>query len=495
MRLATRIGTGYAAVIAAMLGLLLYQGIVIYQMQSTNRRLSDVLFESAGLSAQLNQALDPIEEFTRKYLVTRDSGYLARIRERQDLWNRDLEKLMSLSPAPSKSLQISSLIVAWNQYRKMASRLEKLSAAEEEAWLNQQVDQLQALRQRTSGITRTVQDAILAQVRQATRAGARAERISILVAVATLSGSLVVALMMVRSAARDLNRMTRGTQALSKGDFDYRLDSSSNDEFADLARDFNSMAERLGELDQMKKDFVSHVSHELKTPLVSMQETVNLLLEEIPGSLAAEQKRLLQLNLESSQRLFSLIQNLLQMSRVEAGTLEYHPKECDLISLVETVVKELTPQLRERKLRITTQFQQRPVFGRLDRVAFLQLVSNLLGNALKYSPDGGEVLVRTHFPRKTSDKPVSSPGAPFGNGYLQLSVSDQGPGVPNTQRERIFQKFYQVPPQEGASRPGVGLGLAICKSIVEGHRGRIWVEDGPDGGSDFRVLLPLGPEG
>jgi two-component system sensor histidine kinase GlrK len=135
--------------------------------------------------------------------------------------------------------------------------------------------------------------------------------------------SILVSLLIVRSISKPLANLTEGTRAIADGKFFYRLDTTRKDEFAQLAQDFNKMTLRLNELDELKKDFVSHVSHELKAPLASMQETIQIMLEEIPGPLTEKQKRLLALNLQSGTRLTSMISNLLDHSTAEAGVMVY----------------------------------------------------------------------------------------------------------------------------------------------------------------------------
>ncbi len=313
-----------------------------------------------------------------------------------------------------------------------------------------------------------------------------------------LSTVILVSLVIVRSVSTRLNQLTRGTRAIAQGDFDYKLPTSSQDEFSRLSQDFNSMAERLSELDQMKKDFVSHVSHELKTPLGLIQETHNLLLEEIPGPLSSDQKRLIQLNLQSTRRLSSMIHNLLDLSRIEAGMMEYHLVPCDLTVLVQTALEELQPQLAEPALKIRSQFPKAPVTIEGDKDLLFQVVLNLLGNAMKFSPQGGEIEVETRvtsqlpggMPSRQKEKVVFSQ-----QGYAVLTVSDSGPGVPDPHKEGIFEKFRQLPGKGRIRGQGAGLGLAICRRITEGHGGAIWVRIGRPAGACLRCSCRKKAEG
>src|SRR4051812_14731126 len=150
---------------------------------------------------------------------------------------------------------------------------------------------------------------------------------------------------------------------------------------ARLERDRLRMAARIVEIDQMKKDFISHVSHELKAPLASMQETTHLMLERIPGPLTDKQKRLLDLNLQSGKRLAQMIGNILDLSRLEAGIVEYDMQASDIAELMHNVVMELSSQAREKTLRMLTDIQREPLLVDCDPNRIVQLFTNLLENA------------------------------------------------------------------------------------------------------------------
>ena len=338
---------------------------------------------------------------------------------------------------------------------------------------------------------------IESRVEESSRAGKRAQRISWVAAAAALALSLLVSFWIIRSISGPLGYLTEGTRAVAEGKFFYQLDETGGDELAQLAGDFNRMTRRFSELDEMKKDFVSHVSHELKTPLASMEEAVRLLLDGIPGPLNEQQKRYLELNLQSSRRLSALIGNLLDMSRMEAGVMQYDIKRHDLGALIRTVLEEFEAPLLEKSLRLEVQLPDQPFAVACDGDRIIQVLANLLGNALKFSPRGGVLRVRLsheadvpdHVPPAMRDQLSRGRDAA---GFALLSVANAGPGIPDAEKEKIFQKFYQVRPGSKTSGQGAGLGLAIGRTIVEAHRGAIWVEDNPGGGSLFYVLFRVG---
>jgi len=253
------------------------------------------------------------------------------------------------------------------------------------------------------------------------------------------------------------------------------------------------MTARFVEVDQMKKNFISHVSHELKAPLASMQETTHLMLERIPGPLTDKQKRLLDLNLQSGKRLAQMIGNILDLSRLEAGIVEYDMQPSDIAELMHNVVMELSGQARDRSLRILADIQREPLLVECDPNRMVQLFTNLLENAIRFSKKEGFIGVHVRTLRQLPKMPHAARARINGrtqHGFALIGVSDSGPGIDDHHKESVFHMFHQV--RQGKKSPGesLGLGLAISRAVVEAHKGTIWVEDNPSGGAIFFVLLP-----
>ena len=199
-----------------------------------------------------------------------------------------------------------------------------------------------------------------------------------------------------------------------------------------------------------------------------------LFRSQIPGTLNEQQQSLIQLSNNSAERLASMVRNLLDVSRMEAGAMEYQMGAHDIIPVIRGVIDEFDVQAREKEIRFGLQCDQPSVFVECDRERIVQVIGNLYENALKFSPNNTEIVTRV--------------GQGDGREIL-ISVSDSGPGIPDDHKEKIFEKFHQVKSGKKVAGQGVGLGLAICKTIVEAHRGEIWVEDNPQGGSVFSFLL------
>lgn len=491
MKLSIQIGGGYAVVIVLVVGTLIYQSWVNYRIQSINRDLARVGFDASNLARQLHQDLDLIEEFTRKSFASADPGFEQQRRAFEELFLHDLTRIGALRVSPREKAQIENLSVTWSRYRAVPARA--VADAGRDQVLSSQLDHLKELRRQTEEFIQTTQDTIASQVRRAAGMGERAQWISLASGVMAVLGSVLICSVIVGSVSRRLDELTRGTQAIAGGDFTHRISTSGTNEFTELAKHFNSMARRLNELDQMKKDFLSHISHELKTPLGSIQETVRLLLEELPGPLTPDQKRLLELNLQSSERLALMIRNLLDLSRIEAGMMDYQLETQDLVALARSAVEEFEPQLRGRRLLIEKRFPDSTVAVRCDANSVLQALGNLLDNARKFSPEDAciEVEIKLEKVPPPELPPYLMWRLPWAaSGYALLAILDRGPGVPDPHKEKIFEKFHQIEPARKLRGQGVGLGLAICRSLIEAQRGVVWVTDRPGGGSVFNVLLP-----
>ena len=271
--------------------------------------------------------------------------------------------------------------------------LQNLAKSRNPIRLERLQNDLEQLRAQTFSVYKAGVRSMSSKVEKSRKTGDTAALVQYCATLVALAISILVSYLIFRSISKPLAHLTEGTRAIAEGKFFYRLDATRNDEFSQLARDFNAMTLRLNELDEMKKDFVSHVSHELKAPLASMHETIQLMLEQIPGPLTDKQKRLLELNLQSGMRLTSMIRNLLDLSRTEAGVMEYELKNQDLVPLVRNAIEELNMQAQERKIQIKTIFPNDPLMVECDSDGIVQLVVNLVGNAVKFSPRAATVEV------------------------------------------------------------------------------------------------------
>ncbi len=480
MRVTRKIVVGFTVLMLVAVLVLANQLSVINELQSVNTDLSEIDIHASLRSLELWQVADTITANSKKYFVVYDDEsrvfYDRLLAGNRKQFAGGLSQLQTTAVSERERVETEKLRAAFDAYLKTFDELknnnESFGSDNPPLQLTIVLDRLQA---QTEVAHDAVDLSIKDQAAQASALGRRAVRLSWMAGIFALVLGGVVAGLIVRSISDPLRRLTNGTRALAKGQFWHRLPADGSDEFADLARDFNVMSERLGELDQMKKDFVSHVSHDLKAPLASMRQVMHLMLQEIPGPLNEQQKSLLRLSYNSAERLAAMVGNLLDVSRMEAGSMEYEMAAHDIIPIINSLMDEFDIQAREKGITLRLESSGDSVFAECDRNRIVQVIGNLYENALKFSPANSTIVTRVEMQPENK---------------IRISVSDCGPGVPEGHKEKIFRKFHQMKHSKKIAGQGVGLGLAICKSIVEAHGGPIWVEDAPAGGSVFSFILP-----
>jgi signal transduction histidine kinase len=320
-----------------------------------------------------------------------------------------------------------------------------------------------------------------------------------------LGMALVTSLLIARRVVWPLETLRKGVERIGSGDMSSRLEVKTGDEIEVLADEFNRMAgnlreaysgleqkvkerthelalanERLKELDRLKSDFVSNVSHELRTPLTAIKGAVDLVLREVPGPLTEKQIHYLTRVRSNTQHLAGLINDLLDLSKIESGRIDVRSSRVSVGGLLHEVVETLRPVAAEKAIVLEAITPEPSIMVWADRDKINQVLMNLIGNAIKFTAAPGKVTVSASRNCKEG---------------VQVSVSDTGPGIAPEEKEKIFEKFYQIADLEGAKPKGTGLGLAICKALVELHGGKIWVESEEGRGSTFSFTLPVsGPQ-
>ena len=334
-----------------------------------------------------------------------------------------------------------------------------------------------------------INEAGRAQVELAQSIAARAATTSLLALAAALLIALLIGTWTGRNLLRPVSELRRGMAGVAEGDFDQKLHIATNrpDEIGDLARSFTLMSHDLAALDRMKAEFVSVASHELKTPLSVIRGYVSLLRDEVYGTVTDEQKKVLGSVGDQTDRLGRLIQQLLDVSRFEAGVGRLDVRPFDLRAFLdefETSFEALAVQ-NEIDFSVTIEPDlPETLDGDADRLN--EVVGNLLANAFKFTAQRGRIELRASALGEAGAEEEGVEG-------IRIEVADTGIGIPGDQLPRIFEKFYQVENEAQPLSVGTGLGLAIAKEIVESHGGTIAAASKPGEGTTFRIFLPLRP--
>ncbi|NJL39782.1 MAG: PAS domain S-box protein [Leptolyngbyaceae cyanobacterium SM1_4_3] len=259
-----------------------------------------------------------------------------------------------------------------------------------------------------------------------------------------------------------------------------RIVVSGEDEVLVIVRD---ISDRIA-IEQAKDEFISTVSHELRTPLTSLRGSLGLLLTGRLGNLTSKGHRMLEIAVNNTDRLIRLINDILDLERLESNQFTFYPQSCNIADLLRQATEVMQPMAEKAGVTLSSSSLSVNLHADPDRL--LQVLTNLLSNAIKFSPPGSTVQLTTEIQLPLSRCSPFSSDPPS----LLIHIQDQGRGIPASKLETIFGRFQQVDTSDARQKGGTGLGLAICRSIVKQHGGKIWVESDLGRGSSFYLSLP-----
>jgi signal transduction histidine kinase len=288
------------------------------------------------------------------------------------------------------------------------------------------------------------------------------------VLIATAIGLLGVQVL-ARGTTSPLREMAAAAKAMAAGDHSVRVTATSRDEVGELARAFNTMAAQLADVDRQRRELVANVSHELRTPIGALQA----LLENLADGVEPPDRATLRVALAQTERLGRLVAQLLDLSRMESGALPLRPIRFALRPLLEQALRECA--LGDAAVRLKVCVQPGDLAVQADPERVHQVVANLLDNAIRHSPPDGRVWLSAHADA---------------DGVTAIAVTDEGPGIPEHEAQRVFERFYRTDAARSARDGGTGLGLAIARWIVDAHGGAIRAESREPHGCRVVVELP-----
>ncbi len=318
-----------------------------------------------------------------------------------------------------------------------------------------------------------------------TARGLNAEMFSLIVEALVLGLiiSILLSFLLAKTMVNPIQRLIDGIEEVAQGDFSRKLEVTSSDEIGQLTESFNVMARQLeaniAELEkaeQMRKDFVANVSHELRTPLTNIKSYAETLDDGV-GDLPPEMEhRFLGVILNESDRMTHILQDLLTLSRFDSGRSELRLSAFPFAKAVDDTYQAVLMDAQNHAHTVELSLPDNLPEVRADRERVVQVMMNIVSNAIKYTPDGGRIVISAGW---------------AGDDRVWMEVDDNGIGIPESDRERIFERFYRVDKARSRQSGGTGLGLSIAQEIMRRHEGGLYLVDKKEPGLTIRMELPI----
>jgi two-component system sensor histidine kinase BaeS len=475
MRLASRIFLSSAVVVLVLAAVGLLSLGAMGRLVSVNREITDHALPATSLIASLRDAMRGLGRLENRYVILRDRRFETAWVDEAHKVENDLARLRVAVTSERQQMALAQVTAAFEDYRQIVEeerdlmnrglRAQALRLVEGEAAAR--AERVDAALVRTARETALTTEAALQEAARLERRTWTWVMTGLGAATAlSLIGTGLVAFRMTRS----LRQLSVATRAVAEGSFNTPIAIRGRDEVGDLARSFNSMAEQLRHVDEMKEEFFATISHDLKSPLGSISEAAYLLREGATGSLTPRQARLVGIIATSADRILALVNRLLDLSRLRSGVLPLESRPVNLAHVVERVLEELRPQAETADVRLGVEQAGGAFVVEGDEERLAEVMANLTTNALRFTPKGGEIRVRL----AETDREVL------------VAVADTGVGIPEAALPGIFDRYRQVRRDRGGS----GLGLAIVRGLVDAHGGRVTVESSEGRGTCFTVALP-----
>jgi two-component system sensor histidine kinase GlrK len=472
-----RLVVGYIAIFFLQMAVSLYVTVQLNHIEALPRSILNTNNQIIDGEKKLADALLLQIRYERKYSIIKDQAVLEYYRGAQNDFGRYFKQLMSITPDARARQQLLEAKRLHNTYAALVDEeMQQVTAGKRYSRERARQKKEQAISEIMASLKKlrtVVEETTSDTIKSVGQASSNARRVALIMTLSSLILGMVISVMVTKGIVRPLSVMKRQTQKIAAGDFSSDLNLTSPPEIRELARAFNYMCARLKEVDKIKSNFFSLMSHELRTPLTSIREGINLLMEKKVSVGEKKLQRLLTIMGEESNRLIELVNSSLDLSKMEAGMMKYRFFPDDLTPLLYKAMSVIESLAEAKKITINSQISEELPTIKMDGERIFQVLNNLLGNAVKFTPAGGQITVRARS---------------VGQG-VEVTVSDTGEGIAREDLTAIFDKFQQGSLNNAKHHRGTGLGLSIVKHIVDAHGGKVWAESEPGVGSTFIFVL------
>ncbi len=470
---------GYFAIFSLVIFVSAYAILRLHQLNAGTHHILNIDNRILDYQEKLADSILSQLRYEKKYVLTKDVLLYEQFLSAKRDFVKLLSELLLIVDTPEKKDSLSKVRTHYQRFQSLTEKeIEYVRG-------NQRVSKRsseQEMEKASDGILEELKKLelyarsdIQKRMKMLTESSASSRKLAITISAIAIVSLIVASFFITRSITRPLTILMEKTKEISKGVFNDNLNIPSPPEISELTGAFNSMCGQLKMVDKMKSDFYSSMSHELRTPLTSIREGINLLREGVGGAVPEKQRRLLAILSEESKRLIDLVNSLLDLSKMEAGMMTYTFEPGALAPLIERAATEMIPLIEARKIILQKEIVEKLPVIKIDREKILQVLRNLIGNAMKFTPEGGRVRVVARLV----------------NRGVEVSVSDTGPGIKKENLTAIFEKFHQASFKHSNPIKGTGLGLSIVKHVITAHGGKVWAESEPGRGSSFIFVLPV----
>ena len=473
----SRLMIGYFAIFSLVILVSVYAILRLHQLNTGTRHILNIDNRILDLEEKLADSTLSQLRYEKKYVLTKDILLHGQFLSAKGDFSKFLSELLLIVDTPEKKDSLSKIRVHYQRFQSLIDKeieYVRENRSYSKRWYEQEMEKA------SDGILKELKKLevysrhdIQQRMKMLGESSASARQLVITMSAIAIVLVIVTSFLNTRSITKPLKILMEKTKEISRGVFNDNLNIASPPEISELTGAFNSMCGKLKMVDKMKSDFFSSMSHELRTPLTSIKEGISLLRDGVGGTIPEKQRRLLTILSEESKRLIDLVNSLLDLSKMEAGMMTYTFEPRSLAPLIERAATEMIPLVEAKKITLKTKIDEKLPMIKIDREKILQVLRNLIGNAVKFTPEGGQVKVVARLM----------------NRGVEVSVSDTGPGITGENLTTIFEKFHQAHLKNSDRMKGTGLGLAIVKHVITAHGGEVWAESEPGHGSSFIFVL------
>jgi two-component system sensor histidine kinase GlrK len=468
---------GYFAILSLVILVSAYTLLRLHQLNVGTRHILEIDSRILDHQEKLADSVLSQLRYEKKYVLTKDVLLYEQFVSAKKDFAKLLDELLLIVDTPEKKDSLNNAKTHYQHFQSLISKEVEYVRGNQsysKRWSEQEIEKASdGILEELKKLELYARRDIHKRMKMLRESSVSSRKLAIIISAIASVSLIVASFLITRSITRPLTILMDKTKEIAKGVFNDNLNIPSPPEISELTGAFNSMCGKLKMVDKMKSDFFSSMSHELRTPLTSIKEGINLLREGIGGAIPERQKRLLAILSEESKRLIDLVNSLLDLSKMEAGMITYNFEPGTLAPLIERATTEMIPLIEARKITLKTKIDEKLPIIKIDREKILQVLRNLIGNAVKFTPEGGQVRVVARLM----------------NRGIEVSVSDTGPGITKENLTTIFEKFRQAHLKNSSYTRGTGLGLAIVKHVITAHGGRVWAESEPGKGSSFVFVL------